>query len=455
MDKPIIVVYDGDASILEDMKEECAMCCANDSPVEVHRLLDILMNYPIQWLKEGVFSAESLKLVYFHLFRNLPFYRDINKRHLLDKGLRMPNDFVNVPLPSSIELLVCEANDGACDLAIEIQRQEPEKITIKTLRDITSSPDDRNDSPKSIFPTVCGIDDIGSGLQDEAAEDNRSKSILNIFPIKGTFPESNSEKGSGGGGIHLDDMMSVVEEGLSLRSTEDVEEVGALIIDKDVQDDLSEDMSLEYSDTNGEADLPLLHKGFEGEGEVKEDHYEIAPKAPEQVGVFSRQRNNYTKLADAESDDNMDNDLSFTSKPAEETIGRQIHLNDIAVASRSWKASITLKVSALKNSFFETAPKQILLLYLHKDTFSSAAESSVAASVKAAKQKGISIILVHEQDIDKGGCPFSYFFKNTPAELIDSPFTIYKDIAIPLYSREEYRQLSLSLILNMIGSEEL
>ena len=106
----------------------------------------------------------------------------------------------------------------------------------------------------------------------------------------------------------------------------------------------------------------------------------------------------------------MDNDLSFTSEPAEETIGRKIHINDIAVAPRSWKASITLKVSALKNSFFEEAPKQILLLYLHKDTFSSAAESSVAASIKAAKQKGISIILVHEQDIDKGGCPFSYFF---------------------------------------------
>ena len=284
IEKPIIVVYDGYASILEEMKEECVMCCADDSPVEVHRLLDILMKDPIQWLKEGVFSAESLKLVYFHLLRNLPFYRNINKRHILDKGLRMPNDIVNVPLPSSIELLVCEANGGACDLAIEIQRQEPEKITIKTLRDVKSSQDDRSNSPKSIFPTVCEIDDIGAGLEDEAAEDM---------------------------------------ENICLETERD----------------------------------PL------------------------------------------------------------------------------------------------TAPKQILLLYLNKDTFSDV-EGSVAAVVKVAKQKGIDIILAHEQDIDKGGCPFSYFFKNTPEELIDYPFTIYKDIAIPLYSRDEYRKMSLSLILNKIGSEE-
>ena len=36
-----------------------------------------------------------------------------------------------------------------------------------------------------------------------------------------------------------------------------------------------------------------------------------------------------------------------------------------------------------------------------------------------AKNKGIDIILVHEQDIDNGGCPLSLVMENTPTELLD------------------------------------
>ena len=42
--------------------------------------------------------------------------------------------------------------------------------------------------------------------------------------------------------------------------------------------------------------------------------------------------------------------------------------------------------------------------------------------------------------------------ENTPAELIDSPVNIFRDIAIPLYTRDEYRKISLRLILQKMGS---
>mmetsp|Transcript_25854 Transcript_25854/g.32570 ORF Transcript_25854/g.32570 Transcript_25854/m.32570 type:complete len:110 (+) Transcript_25854:3-332(+) len=66
----------------------------------------------------------------------------------------------------------------------------------------------------------------------------------------------------------------------------------------------------------------------------------------------------------------------------------------------------------------------------------------------------ISLILVHEQDSLKGGCEFGDFFKVTPQKLIDEPYSLYRDIAIPLFSLKEYRDVSLKLILNkIVGSD--
>ena len=64
----------------------------------------------------------------------------------------------------------------------------------------------------------------------------------------------------------------------------------------------------------------------------------------------------------------------------------------------------------------------------------------------------IHIILVHEQDSLKGGCEFAEFFKVTPKRLIEEPYSLYKDIAIPLYSMEAYRDVSIKMIVSkMVG----
>jgi len=264
LDKPIIVVYEGDASVVGEMEEECARYCTDGCLIEAGNMQEILTKDPIQWLKGGSFSAETLKLVYMHLLGNLPLYKKIEKKQVLDKGLQMPNEVSSVALSSSIQLLICEENAGVRDLAIEIQSQSPGKITMKTLQ---------------------GAESTQGGIGDNN-------------------PQS------------------------------------------------------------------TLEAGFD------------------------------------------DDDI---------TMSEQIS-SDLAVQ------------------------KQILLLYLNKDTFCDG-KNDITEAVKVAKGKGIGIILVHEQDIDKGGCPFSYFFDHAPQWLIDRPYRIFENVAVPLHSRDEYRKVSLRLIL--------
>ena len=317
--KPIIVLYDGGVNVVEEMKEECQTQCTNDESrkesTSVSDLLDILTgsapgensDEPICWLKEGSFSVESLKLVFLRVFRNLPFYQDNSRRRQLDKGLYLPSDVDSVPLSSSVQLLYCEENVGAFELAKEIEAKCPHKIIIASA----------------------------VVKEEQMAEENSVKSVLDVFPITGTFPV-----------VKSDDL----EDGLSVRRTVRIDEVDSLINAKEARD------------------------------------------------------------------------LSG-------------YLVDIVADSQ----------------------KQVLLLYLNKNTFGDGGDNDavVVKVVKAAKQRGVDIILVHEKDVDKDGChQFNYIYDHTPQELNDHPFKIYKDIAIPLYSRNEYRKISLQLILQNIGGED-
>ena len=64
--------------------------------------------------------------------------------------------------------------------------------------------------------------------------------------------------------------------------------------------------------------------------------------------------------------------------------------------------------------------KKILLLYLNKDTFCDG-ENGITEALEVAKHKGIGIILVHEQDIDKGGCPLGKLEDKYTAGLLPVP----------------------------------
>jgi hypothetical protein len=93
------------------------------------------------------------------------------------------------------------------------------------------------------------------------------------------------------------------------------------------------------------------------------------------------------------------------------------------------------------------------LLYLNEHTFQGHDQNELTAIIQSCiDDSEISIVLVHERDIAKGGCDFGDFFVNTPQELFKPPNNLFKDIAIPLYSTEEYRTISLRQILCKMGA---
>eukprot|EP00593_Proboscia_inermis_P012282 CAMPEP_0171309254 /NCGR_PEP_ID=MMETSP0816-20121228/19416_1 /TAXON_ID=420281 /ORGANISM="Proboscia inermis, Strain CCAP1064/1" /LENGTH=386 /DNA_ID=CAMNT_0011792673 /DNA_START=897 /DNA_END=2057 /DNA_ORIENTATION=+ len=97
--------------------------------------------------------------------------------------------------------------------------------------------------------------------------------------------------------------------------------------------------------------------------------------------------------------------------------------------------------------------KVIFLLYLNDETFCDGED--LQEVMKFVLKQNISIALVYEQDISKGGCPFSSILEHTPKELLDPPYMIYKSIAVPIYSIPEYRRVSLNTLLYDMGGRQL
>lgn len=88
----------------------------------------------------------------------------------------------------------------------------------------------------------------------------------------------------------------------------------------------------------------------------------------------------------------------------------------------------------------------VLLLYLNDRTFSDT-ESIVQQTVEFALKAKIKVVLVHEIDKDKGGCSFTSIWDQAPPELLNPPYKLYDEIAVPLYSLDVYRQASLRLLV--------
>ena len=68
----------------------------------------------------------------------------------------------------------------------------------------------------------------------------------------------------------------------------------------------------------------------------------------------------------------------------------------------------------------EYGESAVMLLYLNKDTWVEQGEV-LERDVRAARQlqAGLKVVMVHENDQEKGGCEFGDFFGTTPQELID------------------------------------
>jgi len=97
--------------------------------------------------------------------------------------------------------------------------------------------------------------------------------------------------------------------------------------------------------------------------------------------------------------------------------------------------------------------ERVMVLYLNDKAFCDE-DNQLHNIVKLSIDEGIPIILVHEKDTSKGGCPFETIITQTPDDLKGEPYNLYSDdIAIGLYSVKEYQQVSLRQILNNIGAK--
>ena len=96
-----------------------------------------------------------------------------------------------------------------------------------------------------------------------------------------------------------------------------------------------------------------------------------------------------------------------------------------------------------------------LVLYLNQYVFESNNEDERATLISTIQSciddPNINLVLLHEQDVLKGGCEFDLFYEEGPQELINPPYDLLTQAPVKLYSSPEYRSVSLRLLLCEMG----
>jgi len=115
------------------------------------------------------------------------------------------------------------------------------------------------------------------------------------------------------------------------------------------------------------------------------------------------------------------------------------------------KASADDSYRLLSTAHSSTCTHTHMLLYLCKETFVGDAGRRLAHEIREAKRLSLRIVMVHECDPDKNGCPFAQFFRTTPEDLISGG--LYGAIANAFHP-EPHRQISLASVAVPFGAVE-
>merc|ERR1712038_2220828 len=100
--------------------------------------------------------------------------------------------------------------------------------------------------------------------------------------------------------------------------------------------------------------------------------------------------------------------------------------------------------------------KTVMLVYLNINTFQQDSESLLYDCIKYALDKSIKVVFVHEKDTTKGGCSFHEIISQTPQKLLAKPYNIYsEDLAVSIYSVNEYEKVGLRQILKKMGAKSI
>jgi len=90
------------------------------------------------------------------------------------------------------------------------------------------------------------------------------------------------------------------------------------------------------------------------------------------------------------------------------------------------------------------------LLYLSRQTFTDSNADELADEVRSVRKVNARIFMVHENDSDRGGCPFANFFQTTPKDLIDGG--LFHSLASPVFPTP-HRELSLALAIKSLNDK--
>jgi hypothetical protein len=123
--KPLIVIYEGKTEeVVSNMKEECQFYCSQG--VGQGELEDIfkylfVRNKPFRWFNNNPYSATALKLISQELLAHLPYYKQSRHRSNELKSIFVPGELEAVEVDFHLEILYCETNSGAKEIAKEVR----------------------------------------------------------------------------------------------------------------------------------------------------------------------------------------------------------------------------------------------------------------------------------------------------------------------------------------------
>ena len=92
------------------------------------------------------------------------------------------------------------------------------------------------------------------------------------------------------------------------------------------------------------------------------------------------------------------------------------------------------------------------LLYLNHGTFLNTVGARLAEELQRARAAKVPMIMVHENDPERGGCEFGRFFGTTPQDLIDDGL-YSQELALAAYPGKDHRAVSLALCAKALDAQ--
>eukprot|EP00592_Proboscia_alata_P029406 CAMPEP_0194446598 /NCGR_PEP_ID=MMETSP0176-20130528/128522_1 /TAXON_ID=216777 /ORGANISM="Proboscia alata, Strain PI-D3" /LENGTH=1028 /DNA_ID=CAMNT_0039273333 /DNA_START=1712 /DNA_END=4799 /DNA_ORIENTATION=+ len=431
LNKPLIVVYESDCgATLAGYEDEFNKHFEHEGKAIMHNYIFNNKGRPAaMWLNETNFQIETIKMVVHRILLHLPYYR--RNKEILDGGLEVTDEIGPQGIYEQLIVFSCASNKGCQVVYKEIQSELVEGKNLICNVDFEQFLERINELPSHravllLYLNKHVFDDEKSYFKSQNCKRELRAAFEKNKPLIVVYE---SDRGA---------TLSEFEDEFS----EHFENEDKAIMHNYVFNNLGRPAAMWLNETNFQIEtikmvvhrillhLPYYRRNKEildGGLEVTD---EIGPQGIyEQLIVFSCTSNKGCQVVYDEIQSELAEGNNLISNVDFEEFLE--HINELP------------------------SHRVVLLLYLNKDAFDdekSGKEMRTSVLVKKATDFGIQLVLMHEQDPEKGACPFNDFFQLTPSDLLDKPYNIYNTLAIPLHASLEHRRVSLRCILRSMGS---